>query len=163
MRVSCRFVNRIARTVVYTDERDQSSAEDAICHRGARRRRIVSGTTLGPDIARGLLNGPAKGGRVPEYTVEHVVRLERIKRLQADGHTPLEVGRILSGSSAKPTIEPPTAWWQHAIADDVIVEVQRMKSSSQPRKNLGRTSGTDTPPWYPHSAPRLFRIALTGA
>jgi hypothetical protein len=30
-------------------------------------------------------------------------------------------GRILSGpSAAKSAMEPPTAWWQHAIADDVI-------------------------------------------
>jgi DNA-binding transcriptional MerR regulator len=75
-------------------------------------------------IARGLLSGPAKVGRVPEYTAEHVVRLERIKRLQADGHTLLEIGRILTGPSAKSALEPPTAWWQHAIADDVIVWVR---------------------------------------
>jgi hypothetical protein len=31
-------------------------------------------------------------------------------------------GRILSGpAAAKSAMEPPTAWWQHAIADDVIV------------------------------------------
>jgi DNA-binding transcriptional MerR regulator len=78
-----------------------------------------------PNIERGLLNGPAKVGRVPEYTAEHVVRLERIKRLQADGHTLLEIGRILSGpSAAKSAMEPPMAWWQHAIADDVIVWVR---------------------------------------
>jgi hypothetical protein len=34
-----------------------------------------------------LLNNPAKAGRLAEYTAERVVRLERIKRLQADGHT----------------------------------------------------------------------------
>jgi len=74
-------------------------------------------TTLVPNIARSLLNGPARGGRVAEYTAEHVVRLERIKRFQTDGHTLLEIGRILSGPSAKKsTMEPPTAWWQPAIA-----------------------------------------------
>jgi hypothetical protein len=53
------------------------------------------------------------------------VRLERIKRLQADGHTLLEIGRILSGpSAAKSAIEPPTEWWQHAIPDDVLVWVR---------------------------------------
>jgi DNA-binding transcriptional MerR regulator len=53
------------------------------------------------------------------------VRLERIKRLQADGFTLLEIGRILSGpSAAKSATEPPTAWWQHAIADDVNVWVR---------------------------------------
>ena len=31
-------------------------------------------------IARGLINAPAKSGRIAEYTAEHVVRLERIKR-----------------------------------------------------------------------------------
>jgi hypothetical protein len=50
------------------------------------------------------------------------MRLERIKRLQSDGHTVLDIGRILSGPSAnKSAIEPPTVWWQHASADDVIV------------------------------------------
>jgi len=39
-----------------------------------------------------------------ECTAEHVVRLERIKRLHADEHTRLEIGRIL--------MEPPTAWWR---------------------------------------------------
>jgi hypothetical protein len=43
-------------------------------------------TKLVPNIARGLLNGPAIARRVAECTAEHVVRLERIKRLQADGH-----------------------------------------------------------------------------
>jgi len=76
-------------------------------------------------IARGLLNGPAKSGRIMEYTAEHVVRLERIQRLQADGHTLLEIGRILSGpSTVKSAMEPPTAWWQHAIGEDVIVWVR---------------------------------------
>jgi len=63
-----------------------------------------------PNVARGLLNGPAKGSRVAEYMAAHVVRLERIKRLQADGHPILEIGRILSGPSAKKSaMEPPTA------------------------------------------------------
>ncbi len=52
-------------------------------------------------IARGLLNGPAKGGRNAAYTAEHVARLERIKRLQAAGHTLSEIGRMLSGPSGR--------------------------------------------------------------
>jgi DNA-binding transcriptional MerR regulator len=82
-------------------------------------------TKLTLNIARGLLNGTANSSRVAEYTAERVVRLEQIKRLQADGHKLLEIGRILRGPSAtKSGIEPPTAWWQHAIADDVIVWVR---------------------------------------
>ena len=56
---------------------------------------MATRTKLVPNIARGLLNGPARAGRVAEYTAAHVVRLERIKRLQADGHTLFEIGRIL--------------------------------------------------------------------
>lgn len=53
------------------------------------------------------------------------MRLERIKRLKADGNTLSEIGRILSGrAAATSAMEPPTAWWQHAIADDVIVWVR---------------------------------------
>jgi DNA-binding transcriptional MerR regulator len=76
-------------------------------------------------IARGLLNGPVKGGRVAEYTAEHVERLDRIKHLQATGHTLLEIGRILDGPSAgESEAAPATAWWQHEIAGDVIVWVR---------------------------------------
>ena len=59
-----------------------------------------------------------------------MVRLERIKRLQADGHALLEIGGILSGpAAAKSAMEPPMAWWQHGIADDVIV---RMRDGASP-------------------------------
>ena len=66
------------------------------------------------------------------------MRLGRIKRLQAHGHTLLDIGRILSGpSAAKSAIEQPTAWWQHAIADDVIVWV-RDGASRGARSNCAR-------------------------
>ena len=51
--------------------------------------------------------------------------MERIKRLRAGGHTLIEIGRILSGPFAKKSaMEPPTAWWQRTIDDDVIVWVR---------------------------------------
>jgi DNA-binding transcriptional MerR regulator len=76
-------------------------------------------------IARGLVNGPVKGGPSAAYTAEHVARLERIKRLQAAGHTLSDIARILSGPSGeKSEAVPATAWWQHAIADDVVVWVR---------------------------------------
>ena len=64
-----------------------------------------------PNIARGLLNGLAKGGRVAEYTPEHGVGLERIKRLQANGRTLLEIGRILG-------VPPPRV--RNGTADGVV-------------------------------------------
>jgi hypothetical protein len=81
------------------------------------------------------LNGPAKAGRAAEYTDKHVVRLERIKRLQADRRTLFEIGGILSGPTAtKSAVKPPAAWWQHAIADDVIVWVRADASPSRTKQ-----------------------------
>ncbi len=76
-------------------------------------------------IARGLLNEPATRGRSASYTAEHLEGLERIKALQAAGHTLSDIARLLSGPSQdKTAAAPPTAWWQHAIADDVVVWVK---------------------------------------
>ena len=75
-------------------------------------------------IARGLLNGPVKGGRGAVYTTEHLARLDRIKSLQSDGRTLSEIARMLSGHSQESAVSPPTAWWQHAIADDIVVWVR---------------------------------------
>jgi len=75
-------------------------------------------------IARGLLNGPVKGGRGAAYTAEHLKRLDRIKRSQAEGQSLSEIARSLSGASGEGAAIPPTAWWQHAIADDVMVWVK---------------------------------------
>ncbi|SPF52474.1 hypothetical protein SBA4_5080010 [Candidatus Sulfopaludibacter sp. SbA4] len=74
-------------------------------------------------IARGLLDGPVKSGRAAAYTAQHVARLERIKRFQTAGRTLSEIARLLSGPSRE---EPAaaTAWWQHAVADDIIVWVR---------------------------------------
>jgi len=75
-------------------------------------------------IARGLLNGPAKAGRGAAYTSEHVARLDRIKKLQSEGHTLSQIARILAGRVSASAVSRPTAWWQHAIAGDVVVWVR---------------------------------------
>ena len=75
-------------------------------------------------IARGLLNGPVKGGRGAVYTTEHLARLDQIKSLQSAGRTLSEIARMLSGHLQEFAGPPPTAWWQHAIADDIIVWVR---------------------------------------
>lgn len=72
-------------------------------------------------IARGLLDGPRKAGRGAAYTRDHLACLERIKQLQAEGRMLSEIGRALSGAETEPAAAPPTAWWQHALADDVVV------------------------------------------
>jgi hypothetical protein len=58
------------------------------------------------------------------------VRLEPIKRLQADGHTLIDIGRIRSGPcAARSAMESPTAWWRYAVADDVMVWMKDAASS----------------------------------
>jgi DNA-binding transcriptional MerR regulator len=100
-------------------------------------------------IARGVLNGPVKGGRAAAYTAEHLARLDRIKRLQSDGRTLSEISRILSGDSQEPAASPPTAWWQYAIADDIVVWVRagvapwRMKQVRAAVHEFGRQVAID--------------------
>jgi len=71
-------------------------------------------------ISRGLLDGPAKAGRGAVYTSAHQERLEKIKALQAEGRHLSEIAPLVEGSNARPDF-PSTPWWQHAIAEDVVV------------------------------------------
>src|SRR5271169_3732478 len=76
-------------------------------------------------IARGLIEGPAKSGRSAAYTADQVTHIERIKRFQAAGRTLSEIARLLDGPSPDERSAPAaTAWWQYAVADDVIVWVK---------------------------------------
>jgi DNA-binding transcriptional MerR regulator len=73
-------------------------------------------------IARGILKGPVKAGRDAAYTVEHLERLERIKKLQVEGRTLAEISAELAGVLTQ--APQPLPWWQHRLADDVIVWVR---------------------------------------
>jgi DNA-binding transcriptional MerR regulator len=75
-------------------------------------------------IARGLLDGPVKSGRGAVYTAEHLARLEKIKQLQAGGHMLAEIARDLAGGPPVRAAAPPSAWWQYAIGEDVMVWVR---------------------------------------
>jgi DNA-binding transcriptional MerR regulator len=75
-------------------------------------------------ISRGLLAGPLKAGRGAEYSPEHVDRMERIKRLQSEGKTLVEIARVLESTPRPANLIAPTAWWQHAIESDVMVSVR---------------------------------------
>jgi len=72
-------------------------------------------------ISRGLLEGPAKAGRGAIYTGAHLERLEKIKALQAQGRHLSEIAPIVEGAPAEHTSYPSAMWWQHTIADDVLV------------------------------------------
>lgn len=75
-------------------------------------------------IARGLVSGPAKSGRDADYTSAHLERIERIKKLQAEGRTLGEIGRLFDGNSEKAAAPDPQAWWQYPISDRVQVWVK---------------------------------------
>ena len=72
-------------------------------------------------ISRGLLDGPAKAGRGAVYTAVHVERLEKIKALQAEGRHLSEIAPMIEGAPAERPAYPSSVWWQHALADDVVV------------------------------------------
>ena len=72
-------------------------------------------------ISRGLLDGPAKAGRGAVYTGAHLERLEKIKALQAEGRHLSEIAPIVEGPPDERPSYSSAAWWQHAIADDVVV------------------------------------------
>jgi DNA-binding transcriptional MerR regulator len=72
-------------------------------------------------ISRGLLEGPAKAGRGAFYTAAHVERLEKIKALQAEGRLLSEIAPLMDGAQAARPNYPSSAWWQHAIGDDVMI------------------------------------------
>jgi DNA-binding transcriptional MerR regulator len=75
-------------------------------------------------IARGMLAGPLKAGRGADYGPEHVQSLERIKQLQAEGRTLVEISRLLEPSPPMAYLDAPAAWWQYAIDGDVTVSVR---------------------------------------
>jgi DNA-binding transcriptional MerR regulator len=81
----------------------------------------IAARTIRFYITRGLLDGPMKAGRAAAYTQDHLARLEKIKKLQAQGRMLSEIGRSLAGAEPQSNAAPPTAWWQHAVADDVVV------------------------------------------
>ena len=72
-------------------------------------------------IARGLLDGPVKGGRGAAYTADHLARLDQIRKLQAQGLTLSEIANRLEGGGRKRAAGPASPWWQHEVAEDVMV------------------------------------------
>ena len=84
----------------------------------------VPGRTIRFYIARGVLPGPRRPGRSAEYGTDHLERLERIRGLQAEGRTLAEIGLALNEGPGEAAAPRATAWWQYAIADDVVVLVR---------------------------------------
>ena len=72
-------------------------------------------------ISRGLLEGPVKAGRGAVYTAEHLARLQQIKDLQGQGRMLSEIAPMLEPGNPVRESDPPSAWWQHTIDDDIQI------------------------------------------
>ena len=81
----------------------------------------VSARTIRFYIARGLVDGPLKAGRGAFYNGRHLERLEEIKKLQAQGRMLGEIAGLLVSAERAETSAPPSPWWQHVLADDIVV------------------------------------------
>ena len=75
-------------------------------------------------ITRGLLPGPLRRGRGALYGQDHLQRLQRIRKLQADGLTLRDIARRLGTGSPKAATPTPASCWQYAVSDDVQVTVR---------------------------------------
>ena len=58
-------------------------------------------------VQRGLLRPPHGRGRGSEYDRGHLQRIERIRELQAAGHSLDAIRRILAGEPVAPPLAPP--------------------------------------------------------
>ncbi len=83
----------------------------------------VPARTIRYYIARGVLPPPIVGGRGALYSEEHLERLGRIQKLQAQGLTLAQIAWKLGEQRPEMIIEP-SAWWQYPVADDVVVLVR---------------------------------------
>ena len=75
-------------------------------------------------ISRGLLEGPARGGRDAFYTNEHLKRLREIQRNQRQGRTLTEIERLSTTPQFPAPLPKPEAWWAYLLADDIVVHVK---------------------------------------
>lgn len=94
-------------------------------------------------ISRGLLEGPARGGRGAYYTAEHAKRLREIRKGQQDGLTLVEIERRRAAPESQAELPKPEAWWAYRLADDIVVHVKGGTSpwrQHQVRSTLERLS-----------------------
>lgn len=73
-------------------------------------------------ISRGILDGPARGGRGALYSSAHRKRLQEIRRKQAVGLTLAEIER--ETGERNPQLPQPEGFWVYEVAPDVSVHVR---------------------------------------
>ncbi|MGA2095250.1 MAG: helix-turn-helix domain-containing protein [Candidatus Acidiferrum sp.] len=89
----------------------------------------LSERTIRYYISRGLLEGPARGGRGAYYTPEHLKRLREIQRSQQQGLTLTEIERSGDLATVPTRLPEPETWHAYPLAEDIVVQV---KAGSSP-------------------------------
>jgi DNA-binding transcriptional MerR regulator len=76
-------------------------------------------------ITRGLIPGPMRGGRGAEYTQEHLVGIQNVRRLQSEGMTLAEIEyQVAQPAGHRRAAIRPESWSMYRISPDVTVEVR---------------------------------------
>ena len=84
----------------------------------------VPGRTIRYYIARGILDGPVRGGRSAFYTTEHLQRLAEIRQRQESGRTLAEIEQDTKGAEQAQHLPEPQGWWMYPVSGDVVVQVR---------------------------------------
>jgi len=73
-------------------------------------------------ISRGILEGPARGGRGAFYTRRHLDRLTEIRKKQERGFSLAQID-MESGGESTGSLDEPEGCWVYRVAPDVTVQV----------------------------------------
>jgi len=84
----------------------------------------VSERTIRYYITRGLLAGPARGGRGAFYTEGHLRRLQEIRGQQQQGLTLTAIQRLATAVEDEQRLPEPETWLSYKIAPDLVVQVR---------------------------------------
>jgi len=75
-------------------------------------------------IARGLLDGPGKGGRRSSYSAAHRARLRQIQALQDQGRTLAEIHAAGTENQSGRAPLASATWLHHKLADGVVLALR---------------------------------------
>ena len=85
-------------------------------------------------IQENLLDPPAGRGRGGFYNDSHLVRLQKVRALQAQGMTLIAIKRLLSSGAAVQAAPDREVWARYAVAPGIEISVRRDVEASSGRK-----------------------------
>jgi DNA-binding transcriptional MerR regulator len=99
-------------------------ANDGISLTELAKKSGVTERTIRYYIARGIIAGPARGGRAAEYTQEHLAGIRDVRRMQSMGLTLAEIEHRIKQPADDLTAVEAESWWVYRISPDVTVQVR---------------------------------------